>query len=92
MADTYFPSVTSPTLEPIPSYGDLMTIANWLACVKCGEFIDYDGYGRWATSTHMQANQPWGRHEMRTEVLPSDTKDPTFAPPAWATHVVWFNR
>jgi hypothetical protein len=69
-----------------------MTIADWLDCCARSAFIDYDGHGRWATATQMQKDQPWGRHEMRTEIKPSDTKQPGFAPPEWATHVVWFNR
>ncbi len=66
--------------EPIPKYGSLMTIEQWLDCVKCGGFIDYDGFGNYAFKEKMSDK----------EVRPSDVKkgkiDKTF------THVVWFNR
>lgn len=61
-----------------------MTVEEWLACVKAGGFIDYDGMGSWATATHIEAGY---KH-----VYPSDTVKPGFTPPVWATHVMWYNR
>jgi hypothetical protein len=69
-------------LEPLPSYGDLIPLENWLHCSAEGLFIDYDGHGYWATKDGMNGF-----------VKPSDiaSKNPV-KPPAWATHVMWFNR
>jgi len=67
-------------LKSIPDYGDHMTMEEWLECVECGGFIDYDGSGNYATATQMSDK----------EVVPSDVKkgsiDKSF------THVVWFNK
>ena len=72
----------SAKFQPIPDYGDLMTVADWLDEVKHGGFIDYDGTGDWATATKCS----------NIRVVPSDTKRPGFKVPKWATHVVWYNR
>lgn len=60
--------------------GDPMTVADYLACVECGGFIDYDGFGHPATSTH---------EDERFTVIPSLGK--ACIPPN-ATHVAWYNR
>ena len=39
--------------EPIPKYGDHITIKKFLSWVKTGCIIDYDGYGKYATKTYM---------------------------------------
>lgn len=66
--------------EPIPDYGDLMTLEKFKEAVACGGFIDYDGTGRLATKTRMS----------EIHISPSGVKDFVF--PEWATHVVWFNK
>lgn len=33
-------------LEEVSKYGDVMTMSSFIDCVKCGGFIDYDGYGQ----------------------------------------------
>jgi hypothetical protein len=68
-------------MNSIPEYGDHMPITDWLDCVKCGGFIDYDGTGNLATVDQMSDE----------EVRPSMVKKGWKAPD-WATHVVWFNR
>jgi hypothetical protein len=68
-------------LEPIPSYGDLMTIKEFMSSVKSGMLIDYDGYGYWASKTHILSKE---------HVYPSECR--FMVKPAGATHVVWFNR
>jgi hypothetical protein len=40
-------------LKPIPDYGDLMTIDDFLEAVRHGAFIDYDGHGNYATETQI---------------------------------------
>lgn len=81
--------MNAPSLEPLPDYGDHMTIREWLSCVVHGSFIDYDGCAIWATETHCESRRAF---DYSAEVLPSMVSQPGFAPPAWATHVVWFNR
>lgn len=67
----------APLLEPIPEYCDLMPLKSWQDSAKAGSFIPYDGDGYWATSAGMdRATDVWAGGE----------------PPAWATHVAWFNR
>lgn len=65
-------------MKPIPSYGDLMTLQDWIDCVVLGCFIDYDGHGCYATETEMSD----------IVVHPSDFPN---IDRKW-THVVWFNR
>lgn len=64
----------------IPDYGDHMTMKEWLECVDCGGFIDYDGGGNYATDTQMT----------NLEVYPSDVAKGN-VDKSW-THIVWFNR
>lgn len=33
-------------LEDVSKYGVVMTLNSFIACVKSGGFIDYDGYGK----------------------------------------------
>lgn len=67
-------------MKPIPEYGDLMTMEEFLDSVACGALIDYDGHGNYATETEMSD----------IVVVPSDVRlgriNMTFS------HVVWFNR
>lgn len=71
-----------PRMSPLPNYGDHMPIADWLEAVHVGLFIDYDGSGDYATATEV-SDQP---------VYPSDITKLKKQPPAWATHVVWYNK
>lgn len=67
-------------LEPIPEYGDLMTLEEFREGVRSGMLTDYDGEGQYATATQMSD----------VCVSPSDVAsglvDKGF------THVVWFNK
>lgn len=67
--------------EPIPDIGDLMTMKDWLECVADGGFIDYDGYGHYATETEMDES---------VVVRPSDVAAGKID--LSRTHIVWFNR
>lgn len=64
---------------PLPDYGDLMSINDFLAAVADKSFVDYDGYG------HPVRNNLMNRY---FEVRPSGAKEI----PSEATHIVWFNR
>ena len=66
--------------EPLPNYGDHMTMKDFIKCCKSGGFIDYDGHGVYATETQ----------RTNSLIFPSDVTsgkvDKEF------THVVWFNK
>lgn len=70
----------TPEMEPIPSYGDHMTMEHFVNCCQVGGFIDYDGSGQYATATEMSD----------IIVEPSDIKSGVYRKDF--THVVWFNR
>ena len=78
------------SLGPIPAYGDHMTIDEFVECVRCGGFIDYDGSGNYATADYMSS-----RSVSPSEVFPDNMaegheREPNLEP-GW-THIVWFNR
>jgi hypothetical protein len=75
----------TPELDIIdPDEGDLMTVADFTEAVRQGMLIDYDGQGNWATDLGV---------DRYSYVKPSAVRfDPASAPPAWATHVLWYNR
>lgn len=64
-------------------HGDLMPYEDWVECVDCSGFIDYDGHGYYATEDG---------HDKRLVLLPSHYKKGVNPKPDWATHVIWFNR
>ncbi len=71
----------APELELIdPDLGDHMTWEDFVGRCRRRSFVDYDGFGELATATHVST------------ITISPSRALTFAPPAWATHVVWYNR
>ncbi len=70
-------------LAPIPHGSHVIGIEDFIHNVECGAFIDYDGFGRWATQTRMS---------YEFDVYPSKVKSWDQIAPTWATHVVWYNR
>jgi len=64
----------------------VMTREEFIGCVECGDFIDYDGFGEFATETEKLdlGQDAW--------LWPSMLDNPKFKWPEWATHVVWYNR
>ena len=66
--------------SPIPNYGDHMTILEFIEAVESGGFIDYDGFGKYASETEMS----------EIVVRPSDIKNGRLV--RGFSHVVWFNR
>lgn len=65
--------------RPIPDYGHLMPVKEFVECVEGGGFIDYDGHGYYSDGKMMFE-----------AVVPSDVKGKK--PKEGYTHVVWFNR
>jgi len=67
-------------MQPIPEYGDHMTLEDFIAAVTDGWFIDYDGTGMYATETGM-SDKPARPSDIEKGVI-----DRSF------THVMWFNK
>ena len=67
-------------MEEIPDYGDVMSLKDFVECIKDGGFTDDDGYGNYA------------KDEMMTNinVYPSDVKHNAIRKDFDA--VVWFNK
>jgi len=89
------------------TYGDMFTIEEFMECVKCGAFIDSDGFGQFSDGVYVSYEAPhddWflgGWNFMAPShcpvmtwdvVMPSRMKRGTIDIPAWATHVLWFNK
>ena len=70
-----------PELREQCKYGDLFSVEEFVDNVRCGGFIDYDGFGNLATA----------EQESRIEIRPSNVLK-MLAQNPWATHVMWFNR
>ena len=62
--------------------GDLMTLEEFSNAVESGAFIDYDGYGRFATKDA----------ESDIEVWPSIFEDLQRYVDPVLDHIIWFNR
>ena len=77
-------SVKAVIFKPLkdPEGCSVYTLPNWLEAVNLGMFIDYDGFGYYATE----------KEESSIMVIPSDVISSSFKSPDWATHVVWYNR
>ena len=70
-------------MEPLPDYGHLMTLKEFISNVKCGGFIDYDGFGYYSNGTEMVSNPD-------SPVRPSHVKKGLINKSY--SHIVWFNR
>lgn len=66
--------------ELTPTYGDKMSVQEWLASVECGCFIDYDGYGHPVRGLKMDGSIIVRPSERLTKV-PLDAKQ-----------IMWYNR
>ena len=71
----------TPKFESIPEYGEHMTLQEYIDCVACGGFIDYDGFGELATETQIS----------NIKTYPSDLDDEVQWP-EWCTHIMWYNK
>ena len=67
-------------LKPLPDYGTLMSLEEFIAYCKAGFLINYDGHGRYATSD--QASNIC--------VYPSDILSGEYRHDF--SHVIWFNK
>lgn len=85
-------SLSGVPTEPVPGYGDLMTVESFVENVACGGFVDDDGHGDPATDTHVWKSSLLTGVDVR--IYPSRV-DEAFV--AWCdrngvTHVCWYNR
>lgn len=62
----------------VPTYGLLMTVADWKDEVAQGGFIDYDGFGQAYKNGLLDPRCIW---PSKADAVPED-----------ATHILWFNR
>lgn len=70
---------------PEDHYGDLMTLEEFVGCCECGGFINYDGFGVFATEDEMSDIQVVPT-DITVEKIHENGKFSKF------THVVWYNR
>ncbi len=68
------------SFKPIPEYGDLMSLDEFIDCCKSGGFIDYDGHGKYAFKDKISDKIVIPSHIIEGNI------DKNF------THVVWFNK
>lgn len=61
-----------PKLIPLSNYGDLIAVDEFVSMCDDTSFIDYDGFGYWATEIDMFNEIP---------VIPSTVKFRTTTPP-----------
>ena len=67
-------------MEEIPDYGDVMSLKDFIECVKNGSFIDYDGFGHYAKDNMMS----------NVAIIPSDVEHKAIRKDF--DTLVWFNR
>lgn len=63
------------------SYADLMTLKEFKTSCVQGLFGDYDGFGFYSDGEN---------YDPANKIYPSMML--THVSPAWATHILWFNR
>jgi hypothetical protein len=67
-------------LSPLPKYSDIMTLDNFIKNVKCGGFIDYDGYGLYIKDDQLT----------NIDIYPSDVKANSIR--TEFTKIIWYNK
>lgn len=72
--------IMTPEFSELPTYGDVMSLKNFIGNVKCGGFIDYDGHGRYVRD---------GK-ESNITIHPSDVKHKAIRKDF--DTIIWFNK
>jgi hypothetical protein len=67
-------------LSELPTYGDVMSLTEFIKCVKCGGFINDDGYGIYVKDNKISD----------VEIYPSDIKNKSVRTDF--DTMIWFNR
>ena len=70
----------TPTYSCIPEYGDVMSLKDFIECVKDGGFIDYDGSGNYVDGDRMT----------NIEITPSDIRYDSIRDDF--DTIIWFNK
>ena len=73
--------LVEPEYDDVPDYGDVMSLTDFLECVECGGFIDYDGFGHYVKD---------GKEVCNIDVRPSDVEAGTIRKDF--DTIVWFNK
>lgn len=68
------------TLSPLPKYGDVMSLKNFIEDCKCGNFIDYDGHGCYVKDNQIT----------NIGIFPSDVENGNIRKEF--DTMIWFNR
>ena len=69
------------TFKPIPEYGDLMLLDEFVESCKGGGLIDFDGSGKYAFKNEMSNVSVYPSNYYKHENIDRDY-----------THIVWFNK
>ena len=78
----------TPKMKPLdPDLGSLMPLSEFVDSCELGHFINYDGFGNYAT-----AKETSDIEVRPTDVARNGKRLASFQAPSWATHVVWYNR
>jgi hypothetical protein len=80
MLDILYRQIKTPKMYPMSKNGNLMTLSDFTSNIRSGGFIDYDGFGKYATLTE----------ESDILINPSDIKSNLYRNDF--THVNWYNR
>lgn len=72
--------IKTPVFRKLSDFGDVMELKEFIINVKCGCFIDYDGFGYYVK----------GNQESDIEIYPSDV-DSGYIRSDFDT-IIWFNR
>jgi hypothetical protein len=72
--------IKTPTFKPLPDYGNVMSLTEFIKCVKSGGFIDYDGFGNYVKDGMIT----------NIEIYPSDVAAGTVRKDF--NTIIWFNR
>ena len=67
-------------LSELPDYGDVMSLQDFIENCKCGNFIDYDGYGYYVKNAQ----------ETNIMIIPSDVEHGAIRPDF--DTIIWYNR
>ena len=68
------------TLEDIPSYGDKMSLKEFISCCEDGMFIDYDGNGNYVKDGKMTDIKIYP-----SDIIKNNVREDF-------TEIVWFNK
>lgn len=72
-------SVTMTKLEPVPNYGTIMTLQDFVESCLASGFTNNDGYGNYIDDGYMQGL-------VRPSDIIAGNIDISY------THIIWFNR